>query len=116
MTANQYVSADGRESVLFAFRHSQQYRTAAPVVYPTGLDSKATYRVESPDGKLTGETSELSGAFIKAHGVRLTLAGDYDSTALLFNRTKLIPRTAASAQTESGAVDKSYGWCQMRPT
>jgi alpha-galactosidase len=88
MTANQYVSADGRESVLFAFRHSQQYRTAAPLVYPTALDPKATYRLESPDGKLAAEASESSGAFLMGHGVQLTLTGDYDSTALLFHRTR----------------------------
>ena len=52
LTANQYVAADGRQSVVFAFRHSQQYNTAAPTIRLRGLDEKATYKVEATDGKL----------------------------------------------------------------
>jgi alpha-galactosidase len=86
VTANQYVSPDSSESVLFAFRHSQQYRTNAPVIYPQGLDAKALYHLESPDGKLAGPGAESSGAYLMGHGVQLTLAGDYDSTVLLLHR------------------------------
>jgi alpha-galactosidase len=87
VTANQYVSENGSESVLFAFRHSQQYRTNAPMIYPRGLEPKALYRVESPDGKLHAQDSEFSGAYLMGHGVELTLTGDYDSTVLLLHRT-----------------------------
>src|SRR5260370_23348818 len=32
VTVNQYVAADGKQSVVFALRHSQQYNTAAPTI------------------------------------------------------------------------------------
>lgn len=88
MTANQYVSADGREAVLFAFRHSQQYRTDAPMIYPRGLEAKSVYRLESPDSTLPAQAFEVSGAYLMEHGVQLRLTGDYDSTALLLHRIR----------------------------
>jgi len=44
VTANQYVSDDGRQSVLFAFLHSQQFRHNAPAICLRGLDENALYR------------------------------------------------------------------------
>ena len=44
VTANQYVSSDGKQAVLFAFRHSQEYETAAPTINLRGLDERAIYR------------------------------------------------------------------------
>ena len=52
LTANQYVAADGKQSVVFAFRHSQEYSTAPPTIRLRGLDARALYRLESIDGKL----------------------------------------------------------------
>ncbi len=88
VTANQYVSADGRQSVLFAFRHTQQYNTAAPALYLRGLDESAVYRLESVDGKLLDRPAELSGAYLMRHGINLRLGGDYDSTAVVLERVK----------------------------
>ena len=87
-TANEYVSADGKEAVLFAFRHSQQYSTAAPVVYLEGLDGRAVYRLESIDNKLVTRETELSGAYLMQNGVNLNLRGDYDSTAVVLHRVQ----------------------------
>jgi alpha-galactosidase len=86
VTANQYVSADGRQSVLFAFRHSQQYNTAAPTIHLEGLDARALYRVESIDGKLVERQSQFSGAYLMGAGLNLNLRGDYDSTAVILER------------------------------
>jgi alpha-galactosidase len=86
MTANSYLSQDGRQAVLFAFRHSQQYNTPAPLVRLRGLDAKAVYRIESVNGKLLGGRLELSGAYLMSHGVALNLRGDYDSTAVILER------------------------------
>ncbi len=52
LTANQYVSADGKQAVLFAFLHSQQYLRPAPTLYLRGLDENARYRVKPLDDKL----------------------------------------------------------------
>jgi alpha-galactosidase len=82
VTANQYVAADGKQSVLFAFRHAQQYNTAAPAIPLRGLDPKALYKLESLDGK----QQQLSGAYLMSEGLTLNLTGDYDSTAVVLEK------------------------------
>ncbi|HEY3457269.1 MAG TPA: alpha-galactosidase [Bryobacteraceae bacterium] len=82
-TANEYVSKDGKEAVLFAFRHSQEYNTPPPALLLQGLNGRSVYRLESLDGKTLGEES---GAYLMQHGVNVTLRGDFDSTAVLLHR------------------------------
>ena len=82
-TANEYVSPDKNDAVLFGFRHSQEYNTAPPVIYLRGLNARAVYRVESIEGKLAGSTAEYSGAYLMQNGLQLVLKGDFDSTAVL---------------------------------
>jgi alpha-galactosidase len=83
VTANQYVSQDGKQAVLFAFIHSPQYRNQPPAIRLAGLDPKATYRL-----RVLGQqnTMEYSGAFLMESGVTVRLAGDYDSTSVLLER------------------------------
>lgn len=85
-TANEYVSKDGSEALLFAFRHSQEYENPPPVIYLQGLDNHAVYRLESIDGKLLDKQSELSGAWLMQNGIHLDLKGDFDSTLVLLHR------------------------------
>ena len=61
-TANQYVSQDGKQAVLFAFLHSQQYLRPAPIVYLRGLDEHAVYRVKPIDDKLAEHSWRLPAA------------------------------------------------------
>jgi alpha-galactosidase len=86
VTVNQYVSADGTQSVVFAFRHSQQYGTAAPAIYLRGLDERAMYKVEAVDGKIQEQQPQLSGAYLMRAGLNVNLRGDYDSTAVVLDR------------------------------
>ncbi len=83
LTANQYVSEDGRQSVLFAFLHSQQYRQSPPAIRLAGLDPKAVYRVQ-----VLGDSASqsLSGAYLMEQGIAVRLSGDYDSTSVLLER------------------------------
>jgi alpha-galactosidase len=81
-TASEYVSADGRQAVLFAFRHSQQFETPAPSLHLEGLDAQATYTLTD----LNGQNSEFSGAYLANHGVDLNLTGDYASALLVLAR------------------------------
>jgi alpha-galactosidase len=83
-TSNEYVSKDGKEAVVFAFRHSQEYNTPPPTIHPRGLDPKAVYETESMDGK----TSEVSGAYLMQNGIDFQLKGDFDSTILLLHRVQ----------------------------
>ena len=85
-TANEYVAADGRQAVLFAFRHSQQYNRAPPTLRLHGLNDRLIYRVEPMDGKLIGGARRLSGAYLMNNGLQLTLDGDFDSTAVVLER------------------------------
>jgi alpha-galactosidase len=81
-TSNEYVSKDGKEAVVFAFRHSQEYGTRPPTIHLRGLDPKAVYETETMDGK----SSQLSGAYLMQNGVDVQLKGDFDSTILLVHR------------------------------
>ena len=74
--------------MLFAFRHSQQYNTPAPLIYLRGLDARALYRLESIDGKLQEMNAEMSGAYLMNHGVEVRLRGDFDSTAVVLERVR----------------------------
>ena len=88
LTANQYVSADGKQAALFAFLHSQQLLNPAPTVYLRGLDGKALYRIKTLDDKLVEKQEVVSGAFLESHGLNMRLTGDYDSTLVILERTE----------------------------
>ena len=86
LTANEYVAPDGKLAVVFAFRHSQQYNTAAPAIRLRGLDEKATYRVEASEGKLVEPQTQFSGAYLMSAGLNLDLRGDYAAAAIVLER------------------------------
>jgi alpha-galactosidase len=86
VTANESVAADGKQAVLFAFRHTQQYNTAAPAIRLHGLDEKALYRLQATGGKLQERQPELSGAYLMHVGLNLNLRGDYDAAAVVLDR------------------------------
>jgi alpha-galactosidase len=85
-TANQYVAKDGRQSVLFAFLHSQQYLRPAPTIYLRGLDEHAVYRLRPMDDKFVDKLATASGSYLMNHGIELRLTGDFDSTMLILER------------------------------
>jgi alpha-galactosidase len=86
LTANQYVSEDGEQAVLFAFLHSQQLLRPAPTIHLRGLDEHALYRVKSIDDKLVDKFQTVSGSYLLHHGLDLKLGGDFDSTMVVFER------------------------------
>ena len=88
LTASQYVSRDGRQSVLFAFLRSQQFLRPAPTISLRGLDPNANYRVISIDDKLIDKADVLSGAYVINHGLNFNLTGDFDSTSITLERVK----------------------------
>ena len=88
VTANQYISADGNQSAVFVFRHSQEYNTAPPTLYLEGLDEKATYRVEATGNKLATGQPQLSGATLMHAGLNVNLRGDFDSTLVILERVQ----------------------------
>jgi alpha-galactosidase len=86
VTVNQYVAADGKQSVVFALRHSQQYNTAAPTIRLRGLDERAVYSVTSVNDKLVERRQQFSGAYLMNAGVNVNLRGDFDATAIILER------------------------------
>ena len=85
VSAVEYTSQDGKQAVLFVYRHSQEFNTPAPAIRLAGLDPKALYRLESPDGKLQA-SGELSGAFLMQNGINFRLSDDYDAAAVILHR------------------------------
>ncbi|MDQ2775996.1 MAG: alpha-galactosidase [Acidobacteriota bacterium] len=85
-TANEYVSKDGNQAVLFAYRHSQEYNTPPPTIRLQGLNPTSVYKLESIDGKLVDKQPEMSGAYLMQNGLNLKLVNDYDSTAVVLKR------------------------------
>ncbi len=88
LTANEYVSSDGKQAALFAFLHSQQYLRPAPTIYLRGLDEDALYRIKTIDDKLVDKQTVASGSFLMHHGLNLNLVGDYDSTLIVMEKTE----------------------------
>jgi alpha-galactosidase len=80
--ASQYTSEDGKQTVVFATLHSQQYGRFVPPLRLQGLDAKAVYQVTW----LEGRTSEMSGAYLMNQGLMLPLKGDYSATSLVLDR------------------------------
>jgi alpha-galactosidase len=86
VSATEYVSQDGRQAVLFAFLHSQQFGTPFPTVFLRGLDETAMYKLQAIDPTQVTETENVSGAYLMHHGIDLKLHGDYDSTSVVLEK------------------------------
>jgi alpha-galactosidase len=86
LTANEYVSPDGKQAVLFAFLHSQQFLWPAPTIYLRGLGENVLYRIQTIDNKLIEKQRLVSGSFLMHHGLNFNLEGDYDSTSVTLER------------------------------
>jgi alpha-galactosidase len=85
-SANEYVSADGRQAVLFAFLHSQRFGTPFPTIFLRGLAEDALYHVQAIDSGQMQEIGSASGAYLMHHGIDLKLRGDYDSTSVVLEK------------------------------
>jgi alpha-galactosidase len=85
--ATEYVSSDGTQAVVFAYLHSQNFGDPYPLVRLAGLDPKATYRLHPLDAKQLRAQQEASGSYWMSHGLQLDLRNDYDSTAVVLERT-----------------------------
>jgi alpha-galactosidase len=88
LAAAEYVAPDGKQAVLFAFLHSQQFLYQAPTIYLRGLDERALYRLNPIDDKLVEKQRVLSGSYLMNHGLDFNLVGDFDSTSVLLERVE----------------------------
>ena len=86
VTSNEFVSKDGKQAVVFAFRHSQEYQTGVEPIRLRGLDPHAIYRLQSIDSKLLDKQPELSGAYLMGAGLQFRLTGDFDGSAAILQK------------------------------
>jgi len=87
LTALNYVSPASGQVVVFAFRHSQQFRKEAPPVRLQGLEEAARYRVSGQaNDRLLGSQKEFSGAYLMEQGLRFGLRGDFDAASVTLDR------------------------------
>ena len=80
--ATEYVAEDGRQAVVFATLHSQQYGRPVPPLLLDGLDEQGVYKLTWLDGR----TQTLSGAALMHRGLSLDLKGDYAATSAMLER------------------------------
>lgn len=85
-SATEYVSADGKQAVVFAFLHSQNFGSFYPVINLQGLEPNARYRITALDESKAKLPAEASGSYLMHFGLWLKLQGDYDSTSVLLER------------------------------
>lgn len=87
-SATEYVSRDGKQTVVFAFLHSSTELYPYPRLFLRGLEPNAQYRLSAMDGKVSGDTpAEASGAWWMHHGIDLDLIGDFQAAALTLERS-----------------------------
>ena len=85
-SAQQYVSRDGRQAVVFAFLRSQRFGSPFPALRLKGLEADARYKLQPMDSSV--EAGTFTGSYLMHHGVAPTLRGDYDSTSFVLERTQ----------------------------
>ncbi len=99
LTANEYVSKEGKQAVVFAFLHAQQYKRPAPTVHLAGLDEQAIDRVRMLRGRLAEQFERVSGATLMNRGLTFILNGEFDAAAAVLERvgTAALPGLANSS-------------------
>ena len=88
LSATEYISEDSQQIVVLAFLHSQQFGQSMPLLHLQGLAEDAMYAVSTNDNKLEDQAEKLSGAYLMHHGIQLQLRGDYDASAIKFDRVQ----------------------------
>ena len=86
MNANEYVARDGKQAVLFAFLHAQQYGRPAPAILLAGLDEHAIYKPRLLYGTLAEPVESASGAALMYRGLNFRLKGEFDGAAVVLER------------------------------
>jgi alpha-galactosidase len=86
LAANVYVAKDGKQAVLFAFLHAQQFGRPSPAIRLAGLDEHAVYRVRPLYGTLAEPIETASGAALMYRGLSLDLKGEFDGATVVLER------------------------------
>jgi alpha-galactosidase len=85
-SATEYVSADGKQAVVFAFLHSEKFGSPFPVLRLRGLSPTARYRIKVLDPDTSKLPREANGDTLMNMGISVALDGDYAATSVLLER------------------------------
>lgn len=89
LRVNQYVSEDGKQSVVFALLKTQEkYEVLNPPVYLRGLDENAQYKIlPMHEGKMVEKIQTASGSYLINHGLRFNFPRkDMDGTVIIIEK------------------------------
>ena len=87
--ANERVSEDKSQAVVFAFLHSTQEGRGFPILKLKGLDPASEYKLSSIEGQARPGTPEVaSGAWWMNHGLEMgdAFVGDFKAAAFRLDR------------------------------
>jgi alpha-galactosidase len=88
-SANESVSTDLSQAVILAFLHSSEMGCLFPRIYPHGLDPHIVYNLQALDGNAaSGTPVSASGAYWMQNGLNVSLRGDFQAAAFLFEEVK----------------------------
>jgi alpha-galactosidase len=88
-SANESVSTDLSQAVILAFLHSSEMGYLFPRIYPHGLDPHIVYNLQALDGNAaSGTPVSASGAYWMQNGLNVSLRGDFQAAAFLFEEVK----------------------------
>ena len=83
-SATESVSLDKQQAVLFTFLHSSQKGYPFPRVHLRGLDPARQYRIRAiHDAKAQGAPEVASGSYWMAHGIDVSLRGDFQAAGFI---------------------------------
>jgi alpha-galactosidase len=86
-SATESVSPDKKQAVLFSYLHSSEDGYQYPRLFLQGLDPSAQYAMHSIEGKMDASTpTTASGAYWMHHGVDISMRGDFQAAAFVFER------------------------------
>lgn len=86
-SATEYVSRDGKQTVLFAFLHSSAELYPYPTLKLRGLDENAMYKLAAFAGRAArGTPAVASGSYWMQNGLNVELYGDYQAAGFTLEK------------------------------
>ena len=106
-SAENFVSQDGSQAVLFAFLHSEQFGASFPTIRLRGLDANATYAIHPLDPETYQGLQQASGDYLMHHGINLNLQGDYAGASVVFEKIKEVATSVMQSSSSSSTAPSS---------
>lgn len=91
MASMEYLSADGSEAILFAYKMKHYQNQVIPRFRLVALDPDAIYSVEELNiypgvGRQVPDGEKYSGRYLMENGLRLSMGSEYSSSLIRLKR------------------------------